>query len=48
MCVEYIEGNEDWLIANRLERFFLEDQRQKFLEKDARVARIKKKKNEMQ
>ena len=48
VCVKYIEENEDWLIANRLERSYQEEERQRMWEREERLARMRKKKSEMQ
>ena len=41
--MKYIEENEEWLIANRLERSYQEEDRQKMWEKEERLERMSQK-----
>ena len=45
--MKYIEENEEWLIDNRLERSYQEEERQRMWGKEERLGRMSKK-NEMQ
>ena len=47
VCVDYIEENEDWLIANRMERSYQDEERQRAWEREEKLAGVKSKKSEM-
>jgi hypothetical protein len=44
LCTAYIEENEEWLIADRLERSYNDQQRQLLWEKEMRLKRVGEKK----
>ena len=45
ICLEFIEQNEDWLIASRMERQYDEEKRKELWEKELRFKKIEEKKN---
>ena len=48
VCVNYIEENEDWLLANRMERSYQEEERQRAWEREEKLARGMTSKSKMQ
>ena len=43
VCAKYIEENEEWLITNRLERSYQQEERKKMWEKEERLERMARK-----